>query len=153
MAPAEDIDRLMLVMEAAFDPLFREAWSRKQVEDSLLVGNTRYGLVAASGKRPKPGEEAAGFYLSRAATDEEELLLFAVVPKHRGRGLGRILLDELFEDAAMRGIRKVFLEMRANNPAKSTYMNYGFSPIGQRPQYYRTTTGDWIDAITFAKSV
>ena len=151
--PADDIDRLMAVMSTAFDPQYREAWSRRQVEDSLVVGNTRYGLVAASGLPPVPGEPAAGFYLSRAAADEEELLLFAVVPDCRGTGLGRTLLDRLFADAADRGIAKIFLEMRANNPARRIYTRYGFEPIGRRERYYRTTTGQNIDAVTFAKAV
>ena len=32
--PADDLDRLMAVMNTAFDPTFGEAWTRRQVEDA-----------------------------------------------------------------------------------------------------------------------
>ena len=38
-APLDDLDRLRAVMTAAFDPAFGEAWTRRQVEDALLIGN------------------------------------------------------------------------------------------------------------------
>jgi ribosomal-protein-alanine N-acetyltransferase len=37
----DHIDRLMAVMDAAFDPFFQEAWTRRQVEDALVTGMCR----------------------------------------------------------------------------------------------------------------
>ncbi|MBX7540213.1 GNAT family N-acetyltransferase [Qipengyuania sphaerica] len=148
-----DLDKLMSVMEASFDPHYREAWTRRQVEDSLALPSTYTLLAGGDGERPKDGESAAGFVLARQAADEVELLLIAVHPDHRGKGLGRLLLDRFFASANERSAVKVFLEMRANNPAERLYRRAGFEQIGQRPDYYRTVTGATIDALTFARSV
>lgn len=148
--PADDLDRLMAVMEAAFDPHYGEAWTRRQVEDALLVGNCHYWLAGPDGKEAAEGEEAAGFSLSRTGVDEEELLLFAVSPDYRRRGVGLAMLEQLALAARGRGATRLFLEMRRGNPAESLYRRFGFSPIGERRDYYRTSTGNRIDAISFA---
>lgn len=148
-----DLDRLMEVMETSFDPHYREAWTRRQVEDSLSLPSTYMILVDPAGEEPADGQTAAGFVLARQAADEIELLLIAVVPDFRGNGLGRRLLHQFFQTARDRSAARVFLEMRANNPAESLYRSEGFDQIGQRREYYRTITGERIDALTFAKTV
>ena len=148
-----DLDRLMRVMEASFDPHYREAWTRRQVEGSLSLPSSYMILVNDSGETPNETEEAAGFVLARQAADEVELLLIAVAPDYRARGLGRTLLRLFFESAAERSATQVFLEMRANNPAEALYRSEGFEQIGQRRDYYRTITGERIDALTFARPV
>lgn len=149
----DDLDRLMAVMEAAFDPAWGEAWTRRQVADSLAFPNTHCTLLAAHGAPPAPGEPAAGFTLVRAAPGEEELLLVAVDPAHRRKGLGAALLRRFQEDARNRGAEKVFLEMRSGNLAEPLYRAQGFKPIGRRREYYRQPDGNRIDAITFGKSL
>ena len=148
-----DLDRLMNVMQASFDPHFREAWSRPQVEDSLAIPSTFMILVDEQGEWPKPTEDAAGFILARQAVDEIELLLVAVHPDFRGKGLARKLLQRFFAEAGARNAARVFLEMRSNNPAARLYASAGFEEIGRRPNYYRTITGQTIDAITFAREI
>lgn len=143
MVPSDDLDRIMAVMEAAFDPRFGEAWNRRQVEDALILGNCHYGLVEAE-------DECAGFYLSRFAFDEEELLLLGIIPLRRGRGYGARLLEQFLDGARSRAAMRVLLEMRQGNPAERLYRRYGFEQIGRRPNYYRGTNGQRIDAITFA---
>lgn len=150
---ADDLDRIMSVMNAAFDPAFGEAWNRRQVEDTLLLGQAHYGLIAPDGRLPAPDEMAAGFFLSRTGFEEEELLLLAVNPDHRRKGLGRILLDSFAKGARIRGASRLLLEMRRGNPAEALYRHFGFEPIGLRPNYYRTATGEKIDAITFTYAI
>jgi ribosomal-protein-alanine N-acetyltransferase len=151
--PADDIDRIMAVMAIAFDPEYGEAWTRRQVQDALLFGNCYYGLIDAAGTAPSEDGAAAGFSLSRYGFEEEELLLFAVAPDHRRKGLGKLMLGQLSEAARARGARRLLLEMRRGNPAESLYRAFGFYPIGERPNYYRTATGERIDAITFACAI
>lgn len=146
----DDIDRLMAIMSVAFEPVWGEAWNRRQVEDALKFGNTHYFLISPQGERATDGETAAGFSLSRTGFEEEELLLLAVVPEHRGKGLGKSILDSLSIAARSRGAKRLLLEMRKGNPAESLYRDFGFYVIGQRPEYYRTSDGQRIDAITFA---
>lgn len=153
MPPPDDIDRIMSVMQAAFVPEYGEAWNRRQVEDALLIGNCHYYLLSASGNEPTEGEPAAGFFLSRQGFEEEELLLIAVSPAHRRKGLANKLLDRLKKDAATRGAKHLLLEMRLGNPAEALYRAHGFQPIGERIKYYRTLSGERLDAITFSAEI
>lgn len=145
----DDVDRIMEVMEAAFEPAYGEAWSRRQVADALLVHGTHYLLIDADGAELEDGRTAAGFALSRSVLDEEELLLIAVLPGLRGRGLGGALLDRVVAEARGRGITRLFLEMREGNRAESLYRRHGFAPVGRRKNYYRRGSDGPIDAITF----
>lgn len=148
----DDLDRIMAVMEAAFDPAFGEAWTRRQVGDALVLPNTHYLLAGPYGQAPGEGEEAAGFVLSRGAADEEELLLIAVDPRFRGRGVGAVLIGQFIAAARARGAVRQFLEMREGNPAESLYRRHGFATVGRRKAYYRRGTSAPLDAITFARS-
>lgn len=151
------VDRIMAVMEAAFDPAFGEAWNRRQVADALTLPSTHALVVDAAGAPiaddAVDGPAPAGFVLTRHVLDEEELLLIAVVPGARGRGVGAALIAQLVAAARSRGITRIFLEMRRGNPAIHLYRKFAFEPIGERRNYYRMANGDRIDAITFALSV
>ena len=50
----------MDVMNEAFDPLFGEAWNRRQISDALTLSNCRCLLLGESGLPPEIGGEAAG---------------------------------------------------------------------------------------------
>ena len=153
------VNRIMRVMEAAFDPAFGEAWNRRQVADALTMPNTHALVIDESGEEivSEPGtadpRTPVGFVLTRHAADEEELLLIGVAPQHRGKGLAQILIDRMFGSAQNRGVARVFLEMRDGNPAVHLYRKVGFEPIGQRPHYYRLSSGERVDAITFGKAL
>ena len=153
--PPDLVDQIMQVMEAAFDPAFGEAWSRRQVSDALTMPHTFAMVVDRAGQELDSGctAEPAGFALSRHAADEEELLLIAVTPDCRGSGLGQKLIDQLFSAAKHRGASRMFLEMRRGNPAINLYEKVGFEPIGARPNYYKLADGGTVDAITFGKSL
>lgn len=153
IAPGDDIDRIMAIMELAFDPAFGEAWTRRQVEDALVVGNCHYLLAGTDGEDPPAGSPVAGFALARHGFDEEELLLFAVAPQYRRQGIGARLLDRFGRAARARGAQRLLLEMRHGNPAEGLYRTFGFMPIGRRPDYYRTADGTRTDAITFATGI
>lgn len=146
----DDVDGIMAVMAAAFDPAFGEAWNRRQVEDALKFGNCHYFLVNAKGLAALDGEPPAGFSLSRTGFEEEELLLLGVIPEFRRCGIGRTLLSQLRIAAGTRGAKRLLLEMRRGNPAEALYTAFGFYPVGERREYYRTPAGLRLDAITFA---
>lgn len=152
---SDHVDLIMDVMGAAFDPRWGEAWTRRQVSNSLVFANTHYLLIDENGECPVGDGPlgdcpVAGFVLSRNAPGEEELLLIAVRPELQGRGLGAKLLESFKAEARLRGAEQVFLEMRCNNPAESSYRRAGFEPIGKRRDYYLLSDGTRLDAITFA---
>jgi [ribosomal protein S18]-alanine N-acetyltransferase len=148
---ADPVDAIMAVMDAAFDPAFGEAWNRRQLGDALVLNNSHYFLADACGRAPEHFTDTAGFLLSRGAADEEELLLLAVMPGARGRGIGSALIARFAADAAKRGVARLFLQMREGNGAEALYRANGFEPIGRRREYYRGPDGNRIDAITFAR--
>lgn len=152
------LDRIMAVMETGFDPAYGEAWNRRQVADALVMPGTHALVVDSEGvliplDAGPALPAAAGFVLTRHVLDEEELLLIAVTPGVRRRGVGTALIEHLFTAARTRGTMRVFLEMRRGNPAIHLYRKFGFEPIGERRNYYRMANGERIDAITFAKSI
>lgn len=148
IAPAgpENIDEVMAVMVAAFDPRFGEAWTASQL--AAVLGGAGAWLRIA-----RVGEEACGFAVTRAVGDEAELLLIAVARDKQGRGIGRGLLQAVAADARSRGVHRLFLEMRAGNKAEAMYRAAGFAQVGHRARYYRGRDGETYDALTFACSI
>jgi len=144
------LDSIMAVMDAAFDPAFGEAWTRRQVSEALAMRGTFYLLAGPDGQAPSAETPVAGFALSRGLLDEEELLLLAVMPAMRGRGIGRRLLERFVADAQARGATRMFLEMREGNKAELLYRAAGFVNVGRRRHYYRRGHDAPVDAITFA---
>lgn len=52
-----------------------------------------------------------------------------VVPTHRGRGIGSLLLAALYQEAAERGYRSIRLDVVATNArARALYERHGFQP-------------------------
>jgi len=140
-----DLAAVMRVMDAAFDPAFGEAWSGAQ----LL---TLFALPSARVCVAWDGEQACGFSAARIAGPESELLLLAVDPLFRGRGIGALLMDDWRAWATEQGAEDYFLEMRADNDAVHLYESVGFSECGRRPAYYRGNDGVVRDAITMRRS-
>lgn len=52
----------------------------------------------------------------------------AVLPEHRGRGVGRALLTAVEHAARVRGCCKITLEVLEKNPARRLYEDAGFGP-------------------------
>ena len=75
-------------------------------------------------RRWPPGDRGFG-YLSE---DTPELSM-ALVPGHRGRGIGTALLRRLLAEAA-RESRAVSLSVSASNPALRLYERFGFDAVG-----------------------
>jgi ribosomal-protein-alanine N-acetyltransferase len=142
---SDDLDAVMAVMESAFGSRFGEAWTRSQCAGILPMAGV--SLMLASDRRE---HGTAGFSLSRKVADEAELLLLAVAPAHRRRGIGRSLLNDFIDRARADGVSRVHLEVRDGNPAIGMYRSAGFSPIGRRRNYYHAQDGQQFDALTFS---
>ncbi|MFB0610948.1 GNAT family N-acetyltransferase [Aurantiacibacter poecillastricola] len=147
------LDAIMAVMEDAFDPRYGEAWTRRQVADSLTLRNVYFTLLGPDGAENFDPAMTAGFALTRQVLDEEEILLIAIRPSFRGLGLGKKLLGEVIARASGRSVTRIFLEMREGNPAEHLYARFGFEMIGRRNGYYRGAIDGPIDAITFSKTI
>lgn len=141
-----DLPDVMIVMSEAFDPEFGEAWTEAQCAGVLGMPGC-WLLIARDGDRP------SGFAMLRSTLDEAELLLIAVRPADRRRGVGAALLAEAIQSARASDIGILHLEVRDGNPALALYRGAGFIQVGHRPSYYRGRTGKVFDALTFNRDL
>ena len=141
----DDLDGVMHIMTAAFDPSFGEAWTRSQCAGILPMHGVTL-TIAEIHRRP------VGFSLVRAVADEAELLLLAVDPAEQRRGVGQALLDEFIASALSGGAHRLHLEVRDGNPALQLYRKSGFREVGRRKNYYSGNDGRLFDALTLSRS-
>lgn len=86
-----------------------------------------------------------GYAIGSFAAGEGELLRIAVLPDHRGNGLGKALLSEFLSEMKSRGIFTLFLEVRVSNAtAISLYEGSGFEKYTVRRNYYKHPTEDAV---------
>ncbi|MGI1663912.1 GNAT family N-acetyltransferase [Palleronia sp. KMU-117] len=110
------------------------------------------GLLAAPGVFALGDDR--GVALGRVAADEAELLTIAVLPGHRGAGVGRSLLAAFETEAARAGARVAFLEVAADNhAARALYTRGGYVETGRRKGYYRLPEGGRTDALTMTRAL
>jgi len=112
---------------------FPQPWTPGLFLHELKVPFSRTTLVRATN-----GTRATLAYVCRwLVGDEAHILNLAVHPDHRGRGLGRRLVELVVKEAQAAGARLVTLEVRRENaPARTLYRKLGFVDTGQRRNYY-----------------
>lgn len=87
----------------------------------------------------------AGYILYHSVLDESVIINFAVDPQFQRQGLGRELLERTLSMMSVRGVRNIFLDVRAANAAaQNLYLQEGFRPIGRRKGYYTLPDEDAI---------
>ncbi len=149
LTPGEsaDLDAVMEVMAAAFDPRFGEGWTRSQCAGILPLS----GVVLMLARDEDGGVH--GFSLLRTVADEAELLLLAVAPSVQRRGIGTSLLNHFIDHGRRSGARRLHLEVRDGNPAVTMYQAFGFKAEGRRTKYYSGQDGNHHDALTMAREL
>jgi ribosomal-protein-alanine N-acetyltransferase len=88
----------------------------------------------------REGHRAIGFAVMEFRFREREahLLLLAVGPEQRRRGVGRELVDWLATLARAGGVERIVLEVRASRPgAREFYRRLGYRELGRLPSYYQ----------------
>lgn len=130
----------------AFDPFYREAWSQSQI--AAMAGDPGGWLEMALDEQGG----AVAFSLNRQVLEDVELLLIATDPSLRRRGISRQLIGRVCDTAIRRGATRVFLEVRESNiAALGLYQACGFLRCGVRKAYYRTVSGEALNAITLQR--
>lgn len=156
LAAQDALGPIMQVMRHGFDPAYGEAWNHSQTR-SMLAMPLSHTIIAEAVPASQDGATARGvpigFAMTRRVADEEELLLIAVMPQWRRRSVGSVLLTQVIENARQAGVSRIFLEMRANNPAYDFYHRFDFNQIGLRPNYYTGLHSQRYDALTLVKSL
>lgn len=73
------------------------------------------------------GEPIGRLYINRLP-DDVRIMDIALMPEHRGRGLGRVLLQEILDQARDAG-KSVSIHVETFNPALRLYERLGFRQI------------------------
>jgi ribosomal-protein-alanine N-acetyltransferase len=109
-------------------------WDAAAVDATLRLPTT-CAIVADAGGR------VIGHLISAVVAGEAEILIVAVHPGERRRGIGRALLDEARARWERAGVSRAVLEVRADNdPALTLYARAGWERCGLRRRYYRDGT-------------
>jgi ribosomal-protein-alanine N-acetyltransferase len=143
---ARDVGAVDAIMAAAFDPRYGEAWTRNQCVGVMAMPGVAVTLALVD-------DRPAGFAMTRTVLDETELLLLAVDPARRRRGIGASLLRAVRADCALAGVRALHLEVRDGNPAVALYTGQGFTKVGERRGYYKGPGGRDFDAHTYMMKI
>ncbi|MGN6741680.1 MAG: ribosomal protein S18-alanine N-acetyltransferase [Amnibacterium sp.] len=135
-AGPEDLAAIMAIERSSFPT---DAWTDGMMRATLTDPDT---LATAA----VDGDVLVGYAAVLAPRGgDADVLTIAVTEAARGRGIGRALLERLIAAATARGARRVFLEVRADNPvATALYASAGFAAVGRRPHYYQP---DDVDAV------
>lgn len=73
---------------------------------------------------------AIGYLWVHRSTDELRIVDLALLPEHRGAGIGTELLNDVIAEAKELGV-PVRLSIVASNPARRFYERLGFQPVGE----------------------
>ena len=120
-------------------------WTEGILKDCLRVGYLCRVL------EEKDTKTIYGFSFLSFGAGEAHVLNIAVDPKYQRQGYGRLLMQQLIEDAKTLEADTLLLEVRASNiPAIALYDDFGFNEIGIRKNYYPAQQGK-EDALMFAK--
>lgn len=79
------------------------------------------------------GEQAGRLIVARWP-EELRVVDVALLPEHRGRGIGGELMRELVEEADQRGV-KTSIHVERFNPARRLYDRLGFEPVSETDVY------------------
>lgn len=132
-AVAADVDGIHAIEVASFS----QPWRREAFRD-LILGGGRVLVATENGT-------VVGFVVTVGAADEAEIANLAVAPGVRRRGTGGRLVEAALADAAGRGARQAFLEVRASNfAAQGLYRRFGFEAVAGRRAYYERPTEDAV---------
>ncbi len=124
----KDIAEVMVVERLCFpDPWDKSAFERE------TTNTFSRSLLARD-----PDGRLLGYTIYWVAGPEYHVLNVATVPAARRKGIARLMMTRVLDEARRDHADFVALEVRKGNvPAKSLYQSLGFQPIGVRPRYYR----------------
>jgi len=80
------------------------------------------------------GDLVGRLYVERRS-DELRIIDIAILPEHRGKGIGSHYLRQVMEEAGEAG-KPVRIHVEVNNPAMTLYKQLGFKKTGETGVYY-----------------
>ena len=109
----------------------------RRKETCVLAARRRPSTLREPSPFARDMPPLAGFAIMDFGDERAHLVLLAVHPAHRRRGVGRALVDWLLASSRTAGMASIHLELRAaNEAARRFYRALGFSETVLMPRYY-----------------
>ena len=138
-ASLTDVDAIMSTEETGIS----HPWTRDSIE-ALISDDNKVALKASD------DDKFIGYVGASYVLDEAEIGNICVLPEYRGKGVGRMLFDELRKYLKSKGVSVIFLEVESDNePAIALYEHQGFTKYNARKNYY----GEGRDALLYKKEL
>lgn len=129
------LDEVIVIEESVFSA----PWSRSLYHEELAITDTRRYLVALEHGR------VVGYVGLMMILDEAHVTTIAVDASQQGRGIGKLLLYRVLNEAIALGASSATLEVRVSNTqAQMLYHQFGFVPAGIRKNYYAEVNEDGL---------
>ncbi len=138
MITADDIELASLEDAHAIARLSRDhierglgwSWTPQRVRSAIRKRECNVAVV-------RHGGQVRAFGIMEYGDADAHLVLFAVAPELRRRGVGKTLLAWLEDVALVAGIGRVYLETRrTNRRGREFYRNSGYREVGTIQGYY-----------------
>ena len=143
LATAADAQAIAGMSRDLVEHGLRWGWTPARVQHSIRDRATNVAVASERGV-------IVGFGIMKYQDDEAHLLLFAVRPSHRRKGIGAALMTWLESVALTAGVGVIYLEARAGNvAARAFYKRLGYREIALAPGYY----GHVEDAVRIGKDL
>ena len=136
LATPADLDGVLAIEDASFNNPTTREW----YEAELKRPEVCFVYVLRTDESP-----VAAFCAFWLVVDQIHINNLAIRPELRRRGLGRLLLQRVLEDAAAMGAPHATLEVRRSNSAAiALYEHAGFELAGVRTSYYTNPIEDGL---------
>jgi ribosomal-protein-alanine N-acetyltransferase len=145
-------DDAAAVADLERDALASDAWSETLVAQGVagLIPTTLYLVAEMDPSVELVETRVVGYAAASIVADVAELQRIAVAVTHRRTGVASALLARVEDEARVRHVDRVLLEVREDNRgACAFYAARGFGEIDRRPRYY----ADGTTAVVLSKEV
>lgn len=132
-----EIDDLEQVMEIE-EESFSVPWTETGFFTFLIRNDTLFLVAEEDGI-------IAGYAGIVMVPEDGDITNVAVRSSMRGKGIGRMIVQSMIEEAKKQGVTNIYLEVRkSNEPAIKLYESLGFVPISIRKDYYEEPKEDAV---------
>lgn len=130
LATMADAESIAVMSRDYVEAGLRWGWTPHRVARSIQHRDTNVAVAIRANK-------CIGFGIMKYEDTDAHLMLFAVTPMLRRRGVGNALMDWLETSAVTAGIELIWLEARANNTeALAFYRARGYRTLDRMHRYY-----------------